>query len=82
MHVLETSIQISIQKKIIYLKKKYEQIKSDLFQLLIQSSIRNITKKINQVSDNIKIKSNTSKNRFIKMVNVAKKYIKRGDIFN
>ena len=30
---------------------------------------------------NIKIKSNTTKNKFLKMVNKAKKYIKIGDIF-
>ena len=62
-------------------QKKYDQINSELFRLLIQSSIRNITKKINQVSDNIKIKSNTSKNRFLSMVKKAKEYIKLGDIF-
>ena len=62
-------------------QKKYDEINSELFRLLIQSSIRNITKKINQVSDNIKIKSNTSKNRFLSMVKKAKEYIKLGDIF-
>ena len=62
-------------------QKKYDEINSELFRLLIQSSIRNITKKINRVSDNIKIKSNTSKNRFLSMVKKAKEYIKLGDIF-
>ena len=62
-------------------QKKYDEINSELFRLLIQSSIRNITKKINQVSNDIKIKSNTSKNRFLSMVKKAKKYIKLGDIF-
>ena len=62
-------------------QKKYDEINSELFRLLIQSSIKNITKKINQVSDNIKIKSNTSKNRFLSMVKKAKEYIKLGDIF-
>ena len=60
---------------------KYEEVKSDLFKLLIQSSIKNIDKKIIQKSKNIKVKSNTSKNKFLSMVNKAKKYIKLGDIF-
>jgi len=68
-------------EKIKNYKNKYEEIKSDLFKLLIQSSIKNIDKKIIQKSKNIKVKSNTSKNKFLSMVNKAKKYIKLGDIF-
>ncbi len=68
-------------EKIKNYKHKYEEIKSDLFKLLIQSSIKNIDKKIIQKSKNIKVKSNTSKNKFLSMVNKAKKYIKLGDIF-
>ena len=62
-------------------KKKYDSIKTDLFKLLIQSSIRN--NNTNRVSKEkkIKVKSNTSKNKFLAMVNKAKKYIKLGDIF-
>ncbi|MBD1135411.1 anthranilate synthase component I [Pelagibacterales bacterium SAG-MED47] len=62
-------------------KKKYDQIQSDLFQLLIQSSIKSLNKNINQINQDIKVKSNTSKNRFLSMVNKAKKHIKLGDIF-
>ena len=62
-------------------KKKYDQIQSDLFQLLIQSSIRSLNQNINQINQDIKVKSNTSKNRFLSMVNKAKKHIKLGDIF-
>ncbi len=68
-------------EKIKNYKNKYEEIKSDLFKLLIQSSIKNIDRKIIQKSKNIKVKSNTSKNKFLSMVNKAKKYIKLGDIF-
>ena len=68
-------------EKIKNYKNKYEEVKSDLFKLLIQSSIKNIDKKIIQKSKNIKVKSNTSKNQFLSMVNKAKKYIKLGDIF-
>ena len=62
-------------------KKKYDEIKTNLFKLIIQSSIKNITKNLDQKSKNIKVKSNTSKNRFLNMVNKAKQYIKLGDIF-
>ncbi len=68
-------------EKIKNYKNKYEEVKSELFKLLIQSSIKNIDKKIIQKSKNIKVKSNTSKNKFLSMVNKAKKYIKLGDIF-
>ena len=68
-------------EKIKNYKNKYEEVKSDLFKLLIQSSIKNIDKKIIQKSKNMKVKSNTSKNKFLSMVNKAKKYIKLGDIF-
>ena len=52
-------------EKIKNYKDKYEEIKSDLFKLIIQSSIKNIDKKIIQKSKNIKVKSNTSKNKFL-----------------
>jgi len=68
-------------EKIKNYKKKYEDIKTDLFRLTIQSSIKNIDTKQNQKIKDIKVKSNTSKNRFLAMVNKAKKYIKLGDIF-
>ncbi len=62
-------------------QKKYEEIRSDLFRLLIQSSIKNINNRTHLKSKNIKVKSNISKNKFLHMVNKAKKYIKLGDIF-
>ncbi len=62
-------------------KKKYNKIKSDLYKLLIQSSRKNINKKLDINLKNIKVKSNTSKTKFLSMVNKAKKYIKLGDIF-
>ncbi len=68
-------------EKIIDYQKKYDEIKSDLLKLLIQSSIKKIKKKLNKKPKNIIVKSNTSKNRFLSMVNKAKKYIKLGDIF-
>jgi len=74
-------INIYKDEKIRDYKKKYDKIRSDLFRLLIQSSIKNIDNRTQLKSNNIKVKSNTSKNKFLQMVNKAKKYIKLGDIF-
>ncbi len=68
-------------EKIKNYNNKFDEIRSELFKLQIQSSIKNIDKKIIQKLNNIKVKSNTSKNKFLAMVNKAKKYIKLGDIF-
>jgi len=61
--------------------KKYSEIKLELSSLLIQSlkkkNSRSLVKKLNKIN----IKSNTSKNKFLSMVNKAKEYIKLGDIF-
>ncbi len=74
-------INIYKDEKIRDYQKKYDGVKSDLFKLLIQSSIKNISYKTRLKSKNIKLKSNTSKNKFLQMVDKAKKYIKLGDIF-
>ena len=68
-------------EKITNYQKKYDEIKSDLFRMEIQSSIKIINKKKNHKSKNLIIKSNTTKNRFLSMVHKAKEYIKLGDIF-
>ena len=74
-------INIFKDEKINNYQKKYSEIKSDLSKLLIQSSTKNlITSSLNKLS-RINVKSNTSKNKFLSMVNKAKKYIKLGDIF-
>ena len=86
-------IHDNLKKKIFYIvnvfgdeniknySKKYSEIKSDLTNLLKQSLNRkNYTSSVNKLNK-IKIKSNTSRNKFISMVNKAKKYIALGDIF-
>ena len=85
-------IHDNLKKKIFYIintfgdekisnyKVKYLEIESEINDLLIQASLE----KNNSYKDtktNIKVKSNTTKNKFLKMVNKAKKYIKIGDIF-
>ena len=86
-------IHDNLKKKIFYIynvfkdekftdyNNKYKEIKIELQNLLIQSSIRNNSISNNASSKILKIKSNTSKSRFLKMVNKAKEYIKLGDIF-
>ena len=49
--------------------------------MTIQSSIKNLSDKTKSALEKIKVKSNTSKNKFLKMVDKAKQYIKLGDIF-
>ena len=86
-------IHDNLKKKIFYIvnvfgdeniknySKKYSEIKSDLTNLLKQSLNRkNYTPSVNKLNK-IKIKSNTSRNKFLNMVNKAKKYIALGDIF-
>ena len=48
------------------------------YQFNLLKVLNNSSKKTTKI---IKVKSNTSKNKFIKIVNKAKKYIKLGDIF-
>ena len=74
-------INIFNDEKISNYQKKFENIKSELFKLSIQSLIKNLDNKTHKESKNIDIKSNTPKNKFLAMVNKAKEYIKLGDIF-
>jgi len=74
-------INIFNDEKIGNYQKKFDGIKSELFKLSIQSSFRNLSKSKSKSVKEIRVKSNTTKNRFLNMVNKAKKYIKLGDIF-
>jgi anthranilate synthase component 1 len=74
-------INIFNDEKIKDYQKKFDDIKSELFKLSIQSSIKNLNYSKNKKVSEIKVKSNTPKNKFLKMVDKAKKYIKLGDIF-
>jgi anthranilate synthase component 1 len=74
-------INIFSDEKIQNYKYRYEEIKSNLLKLLNQSSNKNFDKKQLTKPIKIKVKSNTSKIKFLAMVNKAKEYIKLGDIF-
>ena len=74
-------INIFKDEKINNYKKKYNEIIKEIDHLLIQSSLKRKDFKKNGINKKIKIKSNTSKKKFISMINKAKNYIKIGDIF-
>ena len=74
-------INIFNDEKIINYQKKFDDIKSELFKLTVQSTLKSLNQSKSNVVKNIKVKSNTPKNKFLNMVNKAKKYIKLGDIF-
>jgi len=73
-------INIFNDEKILNYKKKYFAIENEINELLIKASLIKDSSNSN-TKTNIKVKSNTSKNKFLRMVNEAKKYIKIGDIF-
>ena len=74
-------VNIFKDEKIYNYQKKFDAVKNELFKTFIQSSIKTINKQTPKRTGYIKVKSNTSKNKFINMVKKAKKYIKLGDIF-
>ena len=85
-------IHDNLKKKIFYIintfgdekisnyKAKYLEIESEINDLLIQASLEK-NNSYKATKTNIKVRSNTTKNKFLEMVNRAKKYIKIGDIF-
>ena len=73
-------INIFNDEKILNYKKKYFAIENEINDLLTKAALIKNNSNSN-IKTNIKVKSNTSKNKFIRMVNEAKKYIKIGDIF-
>jgi anthranilate synthase component I len=74
-------INIFNDEKINNYQKKFKNIKSELLNLLNQSSIKKINKTPINKTININVRSNTPKKKFLAMVNKAKEYIKLGDIF-
>ena len=86
-------IHDNLKKKIFYIinvykdtkvkdyKKKYDDIVDQIKYMMHQAKVkRDISEKQN-TEKRINVKSNTTKLQFINMVNKAKKYIKKGDIF-
>ncbi|AFS47347.1 anthranilate synthase component I [alpha proteobacterium HIMB5] len=74
-------INVFKDEKISNYQKKFDEIKSQLDQIIYQSSIS--IEQVSNIKSNqvVKVKSNTPKKRFLSMVNKAKEYIKIGDIF-
>jgi len=73
-------INIFNDEKISNYKLKYLEIESEINDLLIQASLTK-NNSYKKTRTNITVKSNTTKHKFLKMVDKAKKYIKIGDIF-
>ena len=83
----------NLKKKIFYIinvfndevihdyKKKYCKIEKKLDALLNQSTQKKTKIKSNKTINQIRVKSNITKRKYIKMVNKVKKYIKLGDAF-
>jgi len=74
-------VNIFSDEKLINFKKKYNEIKNEIEEMVFLSNYK-ANRKTNQIdTKSIIIKSNISKKKFIKNVKKAKKYIKIGDIF-
>ena len=73
-------VNIFHDEKILNYSKMFNQIKTELLNLSSHSFNKKSIKLKNNNKD-LTIKSNTSKNKFIKIVKKAKEYIKLGDIF-
>tara|TARA_Y100000590_G_scaffold390899_1_gene467076 strand:- start:470 stop:1927 length:1458 start_codon:yes stop_codon:yes gene_type:complete len=74
-------VNIFKDEKIVNFEKKYNQIKNQIEEMVFLSSNKS-NQKINSINTkSLNIKSNISKNKFLKNVKKAKKYIKIGDIF-
>jgi anthranilate synthase component I len=74
-------INVFKDEKINNYKKKYFEIRDEIDKLKIMSLNNKKKIKKNKIRKSIIIKSNTSKIKFLNMVNKAKNYIKIGDIF-
>ena len=74
-------INVFKDEKINNYEKRYSDIKKEINKLLKHSSLNNNYLKQKITNKNINVKSNTSKSKFLNMVNKAKNYIKIGDIF-
>ena len=70
-----------MDEKIKDYKKKYDDIKSQIKSMMYQAKVKSIILKKENIKKKVNVKSNTTKLEFINMVNKAKKYIKKGDIF-
>ena len=61
--------------------KRYNNAKNEIKLMIYQSKKKPLDNSYTKKNNKIYIKSNTSKNQFMNMVNKAKEYIKIGDIF-
>ena len=74
-------INVFKDERITNYKKKYYEIKKELISLNTLAKTKTNYINNTKVLKKISVKSNTTKNKFLSIVNKAKKYIKIGDIF-
>ena len=74
-------INVFKDEKITDYKKKYSEIKKELISLNMLAKVKVNYLNSKTKKQKVNVKSNTSKNKFLSMINKAKKYIKIGDIF-
>jgi anthranilate synthase component 1 len=74
-------INIFSDEKINNYEKKYYEVEQKINNLLVQSSENKNKSKLNKHINKIKVKSNITKDKFLRIINKAKNYIKIGDIF-
>jgi len=74
-------INIFSDEKINNYEKKYYEVEQKINNLLVQSTENKNQSKLNNQINKIKVKSNITKDKFLRIINKAKNYIKIGDIF-
>ncbi len=73
-------VNVFKDEKISNYKNRFNEINKEILFLIKQSNTKNSPKK-SLVTKKIKVKSNTTKKKFLSMVKKAKEYIKIGDVF-
>ena len=74
-------VNVYKDEKINNFKKKLAQIYKQIEEMVFLANFNTNSSSVKLYSNPVKIKSNVAKKKFLKSINIAKKYIKTGDIF-
>tara|TARA_B100001540_G_scaffold209773_1_gene184770 strand:- start:1194 stop:2651 length:1458 start_codon:yes stop_codon:yes gene_type:complete len=74
-------VNVYKDEKINNFKKKLAQINKQIEEMVFLANFNTNSSYVKLHSNSVKIKSNVTKKKFLKNINIAKKYIKTGDIF-
>tara|TARA_B100000700_G_scaffold330074_1_gene454488 strand:+ start:351 stop:1808 length:1458 start_codon:yes stop_codon:yes gene_type:complete len=74
-------VNVYKDEKINNFKKKLAQIYKQIEEMVFLANFNTNSSSVKLYSNPVKIKSNVAKKKFLKNINIAKKYIKTGDIF-